>query len=247
MVKLDSRIHAEYANLAKAFRGSGTSNYLRSSGTASTTLAADFAKTTIDRDKVLNTLEKRVNFVLYKFGAAVKTTAQRSMRYRRRMRVDKRFVVRKHKKGLKGKSSFVEEPYRGYPASKPGEPPFAHQQPNIRKMMMFAVERQEKNVVIGPLPKSKMIAELMEYGGWRKMKQAWAKNKKGQYIISSMNGWMLEKQVQYPARPFMRPAFRKLIEESHHRTSLDNFLKRSRLGEALKDSIRQQATSQVSR
>lgn len=285
MVKLNPAIHAQYANLAQAFRGSGSSiptsrsRMSRSSlfskimggseknvGKTGVAVITRFDKVTIKQAKSKMRVEDKVDRILHQFGAYVRNTAKNSMRYRKRKKINPRKVRRvsislahkikkranpafgtltQQKKLMKGKPGLISPEglmdlaYKEYPYSKPGDKPFAHEQPNIRKMMMFKASRFNLNVVVGPLPRANMIANLMEYGGTRVKQQAYQYNIFGQLIISNLKGYTKSMTVRYKPRPFMRPAFWKSFP------FLERKIKAARLNEALADTILQRAGQQA--
>lgn len=260
MVKLNPAIHAQYANLAKAFRGGGSvdttfaKSVRRHSGMrGAITIAAHMNDVTV---KKAFQQERRFNYelkeVLHKFGAYVRKTAKQSMRYRKVKRLDPRFVrrvtisqaarftggeVRQELFTPRGK---VDLPFYRYPSSKPGHPPFAHTNPLLRKLINYSVDFNDLSVVIGPLPAAQKIAELMEYGGRVERKVAFQPNEHGQLIIGGMKGQMKKQMVTYKHRPYMRPAFWQSMDFLKN-----NLLPRADLAKGLKNTIVQKAQTTI--
>ena len=190
--------------------------------------------------------ERKFNYelkeVLHKFGAYVRKTAKQSMRYRKKKvlnpRLVRRVTLRAAGRGqpvqqeLFTPRGYVDLPYFGFPASKPGDPPYAHTNPLLRKLINYSVDFNDLSVVIGPLPAARNIAELMEYGGRVERKVAFQPNEFGQLIIGGMKGQMKKGMVEYKHRPYMRPAFWKSMDFLRN-----NLLKRADLAKGLKNSI----------
>ena len=242
MVKLDPAIHRQYANLAKAFRGTGGLS-MRSSGVQ---LVSRMNQVEINTLKKQNSLERQIERVLKRFGGYTRTTAKNSMRYRRTKKVDPTKVWRVTVSQAAKAQPFVQQelftpkglidlPYKAYPRSKPGNPPFAHELPLLRMGVQFAASRKDLNVVIGPIPAAQEIAELLEYGGTASRKVAYKRNEFGELIMSNLKGYTKQKNVKYKARPYMRPAFGQSL------IKLSDFLDESNLGQSFKDVIWQRA------
>ena len=244
LVKLNSsQTRNVISSLAQAFRGDGLS--MRSSGVQ---LVSRMNRVEINTAKKQNSLDKQIERVLKRFGGYTRTTAKNSMRYRRVKRVDPKKVWRVTVSQAAKAQPFVQQelftpkglidlPYKAYPRSKPGYPPFAHELPLLRKGVMFATDRKKLNVVIGPIPAAQGIAELLEYGGTASRKVAYKRNEFGQLILSNLKGYMKQKNVRYKARPYMRPAFGETLFK------LSEFLDESDLGQSFKDVIWQRASA----
>ncbi len=225
-----------------------------------------FDKVTTKHAKSKMRVEDKIDRILHQFGAYVRNTAKNSMRYRKRKKINPRKVRRvsvslahkikkranpafgtltqqkrlmKGKPGLVSPEGLMDLAFKEYPYSKPGDKPFAHEQPNIRKMLMFKASKFNLNVVIGPLPRANMIANLMEYGGTRVKEQAYQHNIFGQLIISNLKGYKKSMSVRYKPRPFMRPAFWKSFP------FLERKIKSARLNEAIANTILQTAGRQA--
>ncbi len=283
MGKLDPAIHRQYANLAKAFRGTGgssmNSRMSRSSlftkimsgapqnvSKTGVAVITRFDKVTTKHAKSKMRVEDKIDRILHQFGAYVRNTAKNSMRYKKRKKINPSKVQRvsvtlagkikkranpvfgtltRQKKqmkvtpGLIAPEGLMDIAFKEYPYSKPGDKPFAHEQPNIRKMLMFKASKFNLNVVIGPLPRANMIANLMEYGGTRVKEQAYKHNIFGQLIISNLKGYKKAMSVRYKPRPFMRPAFWKSFP------FLERKIKSARLNEAIANTILQTAGRQA--
>lgn len=99
-------------------------------------------KVEMDSAKLLRAHEARSKRVLYKQGAYIRKSMQRSMRYTNK--ADKK--------------------------SAPGKPPLAHKDnprgPLLRKLITFRVDEGDKSVIIGP-PKDKgsNVPEVLDKGG----------------------------------------------------------------------------------
>lgn len=251
MVKLDPSIHAQYANLAKAFRGTPKRNTLSRSLSSYSGARGAVKVVTQMNDVVIKDAfqqERKFNHalkeVLHKFGAYVRKTAKQSMRYRRVKRLDTRFVRRvtisqaarftggEVQQELFTPRGKVDLPFYRYPSSKPGEPPFAHTNPLLRRLINYSVDFSDLSVVIGPLPAAQKIAELMEYGGNVERMVAFKPNEFGQLIVGGMKGQMKKKMVTYRHRPYMRPAFWKSMDFLKN-----TLLPRADLAKGLKNSI----------
>ena len=120
-------------------------------------------KVNFDASKVTDKIDPIKRRFLYKFGGLTKTIARRSIR-----------------PGGKGNK-----------ISKPGEAPRYHGRSLFKKQIVFNVNYQTENVMIGPMGKNSKGGHLLgtlEYGGD-------AVSKKG-------------KSFRVEARPFMNPAFK---------------------------------------
>tara|TARA_Y100000361_G_scaffold153540_2_gene175635 strand:+ start:355 stop:1263 length:909 start_codon:yes stop_codon:yes gene_type:complete len=225
-----------------------------------------FNKVTNKHAEAKMRIENKVERVLNQFGAYVRTTAKNSMRLRKKKKINPKKVrrvsvsvahrikkranpvygnltqqkrVMKGRPGLISPEGTIDLAFKEYPYSKPGEKPYAHEMPNIRKMMAFKANRFNLNVVIGPLPRANMIANLMEYGGTRIKEQAYQRNIFGQLVVSNLKGYKKSMPVKFKARPFMRPAFWKSFP------FLERKIKSARLDEALANTILQKAGTQA--
>lgn len=234
--------------------------------TTGVSVVTRFNKVTNKHAEAKMRIENKVERVLNQFGAYVRTTAKNSMRLRKKKKINPKKVrrvsvsvahrikkranpvygnltqqkrVMKGRPGLISPEGTIDLAFKEYPYSKPGEKPYAHEMPNIRKMMAFKANRFNLNVVIGPLPRANMIANLMEYGGTRIKEQAYQRNIFGQLVVSNLKGYKKSMPVKFKARPFMRPAFWKSFP------FLERKIKSARLDEALANTILQKAGTQA--
>lgn len=129
-------------------------------------------KSFFNTDLIGKFLDKKTYKVMNRFGAVVRLTAQRSMRY---------------KKG----------------ASPKGTPPNAHNKDGkkalLRKLLFYQLGPSGKSVVVGPVLKDStrrlVITKLHEEGG------------RSTTVIKE-NGKKKRVPAVYPARPYMKPAFK---------------------------------------
>lgn len=116
-------------------------------------------------------LDKKTFKILNMFGGKVRKTAQRSMRK---------------------KANDVHQ------KSGQGLPPFSHGKQELRKLLFYSLEREIKNVVVGPVKfertGTKGIPRLMEIGG---------------RIATTLRGKPITKE--YKGNPYMIPAFEMYV------------------------------------
>lgn len=92
-------------------------------------------------------------------------------------------------------------------ASAPGQPPSSHVG-LLKDFLFFFVEREEKNVVIGPIQLNRgdgLTPGRLERGGDALVRESQRRNKERQEKL---------RQVKILPRPFMRPAFDAEIEKA---------------------------------
>ena len=95
------------------------------------------------------------------------------------------------------------------PSTPPSTPPAPPRSRNglLKKFIFFAYEREKRNVVIGPVRLPRMMYDdnliMLEYGGKRQMK------------LYGYGGMRRSSIATYRARPFMRPAFARNIDNAH--------------------------------
>lgn len=105
--------------------------------------------------------------------------------------------------------------------SKPGQPPFAHTG-LLRKWILFAYERAQQNVIIGPLlankifldgdgkPRTGTVPEVLEYGGTIGIIEVFKHGRWQRADLRSkrrLAGLKMRRRfVDIAARPYMRPA-----------------------------------------
>lgn len=81
-------------------------------------------------------------------------------------------------------------------SARPGEPPKAHKNPLLKKMLFFAYDQRNKSVVVGPVKlertKEQGVPKLLEKGG----------------MGQRMQGGLMER-MHYRGNPFMKPALDK--------------------------------------
>jgi hypothetical protein len=91
------------------------------------------------------------------------------------------------------------------PPSTPPAPPRSRSG-LLKASILFAYEREKRTVVIGPVKLPRMIYDdnliMLEYGGKRRMKHYSHGNRRSSIAT-------------YKARPFMRPAYDKNIDNAH--------------------------------
>ena len=171
--------------------------------------------------------ERRVNrayrILLYQFGASVRSTA------RRRMSQQTRRYWERDKVWWNGKR------YKSWKYSDPLKSPNSHKR-MLKNSIAFAPEIARRNVVVGPLRHANNIAPLLEYGGRKNMLVNWKRSKSGRLIISKKRSEMKRKVVRYVERPYMRPAFHRVID-----VTLPKLLEKSALPSHLKGVFYQKA------
>jgi len=168
-------------------------------------------------------IDRAYRILLYRFGASVRTTARRRMSQQTRRYWDRDKIWWSGKR------------YKSWKYSAPRISPFSHKK-MLKSSVSFAPEVRSRNVVVGPLRHANNIAPLLEYGGIKNMLVNWKKSKSGKLIISKKRSEMRRKSVKYVARPYMRPAFHKVID-----VTLPTLLKKSQLPKYLKDVFYQRA------
>ena len=149
-------------------------------------------KLSFNSQQIKRKLDKAQNNFFRHFGATVRMYARRSMRNKLK-RVNSKTV------------EFADgRPYRSFPASEPGKPPFAHDK-GLKDGIRFAWDTRAGSVVVGPPPAGEDIARFMEHGGTRKVRVFYEKGPTGK-VLADFSIMRVE-SVTYPARPFMQPAF----------------------------------------
>ncbi len=189
-------------------------------------LSIKMDKVVFKQDRAVRQLDRKYEMLLFKFGGSVHTTAKRNQRYRRKRKPDPKLIW------------WNGEVYKRWAYSEPGNPPFAHVNPVLRNAISFGVDMNSLSVSIGPLPRTRNIAALLEYGGSQTMNQNWKKDDKGRLIIGPKHRRTMV--VRYKARPYMRPAFEQVIS-----VTLPKLLAKSRLNQGLKDPILARAQESV--
>ena len=189
-------------------------------------LSIKMDKVVFKQDRAVRQLNRQYEILLFRFGAGVRTTAKNNQRKRVKRKPDPKLIW------------WNGEVYKRWAYSEPGDPPFAHVNPVLRKAISFGVDMNSLSVSIGPLPRTRNIAALLEYGGSQVMNQNWKKDDKGRLIIGPRDRRRMV--VRYKARPYMRPAFGKMI-----RVTLPELLAKSRLNQGLKDTILARAQESV--
>ena len=90
--------------------------------------------------------------------------------------------------------------------SKPGSPPHSHAG-HLRRLLLFAVDRQAETVVIGPLPfKEAQAPALLEAGGQTVRR------------VRYRSGRSYRRRLTYRRRPFMGPAADRGLAEAAAKT-----------------------------
>ena len=145
-----------------------------------------------DREKVQRAVDAGTKRVLSRFGAFVRQRAKTSIRKRKTI-------------------------------SPPGGPPHS-QGGQLRNGILFSYDPAGKSVVIGPVllngsRTSPTVPELHEFGGTvpGNGREVWFTNAvgrdaKGKFVSNGRKLVRLDGALVYPARPFMRPAFRAEIK-----------------------------------
>lgn len=138
-------------------------------------------------EKVVRFMDKKTRKVLSKFGAYVRRQAQTSMKTPGK----KAYKAAAERAAAKGKRS------NQFPASRPGNPPFAHGRRLLRKLLFFAYDTATRTVVIGPVrlgeTANQHVPKTLEFGG----------------IIHRKSFFTGKRHAdKYKERPFMRPAFK---------------------------------------
>jgi len=166
-------------------------------------------------------------------GAAVRTTAKRSMRYRTSQKTQE-----------EQKSAGTRKRIHKSKPSKPGTPPHAIKpHPFMRKLSDFSYDQATESVVVGPLPfrvAKGVVPPLHEFGGTKKIRNprrrkrrigsggeisvTGGKRKRVRYIklrtaaqvarANRLNEQLYGSEYitgKYAPRPFMRPALTKVM------------------------------------
>jgi len=143
-------------------------------------------KTFFDRAGVAAALDKRNRRVLNRWGGYARRSARSSIRRVGNARPRPRETT---KAGRRSKAfrKWLQE-VRQRPASPPGSPPFTHTG-GLRNAIMYAYDPGRESVIVGPLGSKMDKAGMVHELGARYM------------------------GANYPARPYMRPARTKAIEQ----------------------------------
>jgi hypothetical protein len=139
-----------------------------------------------DRAVVQNAIGKETARALGRLGSFVRTTARRSIRPARRMKVSEL--------GEAQRNYLVRNPGAFVPlkSSEPGQPPRSRTK-LLRDHILFSYDSRSKSVVVGPVSLNRTSGEpvpsILEFGG-----QSTVKTRRG------------PRRVTIAPRPFMRPA-----------------------------------------
>lgn len=115
---------------------------------------------------------------------------------------------------------------KGKKSADPGQPPKS-QAGHLKNLILYDVDVDERNVVIGPAAARSKVADIIEYGGEQTIEvwPWWLTADKGEQMtikrkITSEGRELHDPAnkvrivAKYEARPFMRPAFNHEIREN---------------------------------
>lgn len=153
--------------------------------------------------KITDGLSKKAKTILSRFGAYVRRTSRKSIKPARPKTpaemTERETELFNRRQRLWAQGKIEREPTPPDKASKPGDPPFAHgrspKQSPIR-MIYFIYDPKEQSVIVGPIAFGRrpgVATEALEEGGAS--------------ITDSGD------RVHIKARPFMRPAFARHLDE----------------------------------
>lgn len=143
-----------------------------------------------DRPKVIAMMDDRARRFLGRFGGFVRKTSRRS--------------IRKRKSG---------------PPSPAGQPPRSRTG-LLRDNIFYSADPNRRSVVIGPVRLNKTsgeIPELLEYGGTAERPAYEVRTDAGETRVLLRrplfgDARRITQTVEYPARPYMQPAFQKGLD-----------------------------------
>jgi len=167
-----------------------------------------------DRAAVRRRLDRRKRGLLSRAGSFIRTAAKSSLKRARQKGLGEmtaeereRYEIRRAIARRKG----LRTPRRPERVSEPGQPPFLHVRPSpLKRLIYFAYDPARDSVVVGPLRFGPAGAEALEYGGPVCVRRT------GRTVRTR------RRRVRIRARPFMRPALGKGLEDLKRkgRTSL---------------------------
>lgn len=150
--------------------------------------------------KVTDGLSKKAKAVLSRFGSYVRRSARSSIQPARTKAPaemtnrEAELFERRQRRWAKGKID--RQPTRPERVSKPGDPPFAHGRQSPIRMIYFIYDPKEQSVIVGPIAfgqRPGVATEALEEGG----------------ASIDDDG----DRIRIRARPFMRPAFARHLDE----------------------------------
>ncbi len=158
----------------------------------------------LDSPRVIRAISRTKRRIFAQSGAYVRTTARRSMKKARRMRLSEmpaemreRYQPKRDRQG-RFKKNAKKKRVRDRPlaSSRPGEPPRTREG-LIKKLLFFSWDPSTESVVIGPERRGTTAAPwVLEFGGVGKVRKWGARRR-------------VWRRVKVAPRPFMRPALRK--------------------------------------
>lgn len=150
-------------------------------------------KVSFRRQAVKKAMEKGTIRSLFKAAGFVAKVAKNSIEVRKQIKKEKSDISEDQRQAFvdkirQGDRDFLRSLNKlktRRQASKPGEPPLTSQQRQLKRAILFDVEKDKLDAVVGPtFPKLATIGKIHEFGG-------------------TFNG------RRYPKRAFMRPALLK--------------------------------------
>ena len=197
------------------------------------TFTTNFRTVHVLNAKAQRRIDNAARVFLYRFGGYVRSTARREIG---------RNTIRR--KWEKDKVWWNGKRYKSWRYSTAGNAPKSHTK-LLKNNIFFKPEVRQLNVVIGPIPRGTRIAGLLEHGGSQNIYVAWKRSKSGRLIISRDKKYLKRKTIKYAPRPYMRPAFTKVIY--HPTAGMNKLLRDMNIPSTLKDIFYQRGQASAAR